>query len=379
MRSALLTSRCGYAALLFLASLVLGCSESSGRAGPDPGAAAASSSAASAPSDVGGRAVAKLGVSGLTEREQKDLNGHLGALFAPCSDTPVSLAQCIAEDRACAACKPAGQFVARAVRAGQAAADIKEIYTARFDAKAIETITTEGNTTKGPADAVVNVVEWADFECPHCAEMNVMLELVRERYPGQVAVTYRFYVLPTHNRALDAAKAAVAAANQGKFWEMHALLFEHQDKLETTDFMRYAKTLELDPEKFRVDYSSDETSTRIKNDMKRADELKLDGTPLIFISGRRLPLDKLQPFLPELLEWVKLDIELAGKTPAAPSEKFRTMTKELGIDEALAKDGAAPLAPPPIAPPSAGASAEPAPSASAGPASSASAGPAPGR
>ncbi|HTJ84641.1 MAG TPA: thioredoxin domain-containing protein [Polyangiaceae bacterium] len=357
-------------AILLSSLLAVACSDSGNKVGPDSASGSAAASASGAPATpTGDKAVGMLDVKGLTDREKVDVSGALGELFAPCSDTPVSLAQCIAEDRACKACKPAGEFVARAVRTGKDRKAIKELFTARFDPKAVAEIDLGSAPTEGPADAPVTIVEWADFECPFCGQMKMILQLLQERFPGQIRFAYKFYALPAHAHAFDAAKAGVAALNQGKFWEMHKMLFENQEHLESTDLLKYAKKLDLDMAQFRKDYASDATEERIKEDMRRADDLKLDGTPMIYINGRRLPSDQLDPFLPELIRWVQLDIETAGKVPAAPSEKFSEMMKELGIDEAILNPGGAP-APSASAAPDASA----APSASAG--ASASAGPA---
>ncbi len=364
-----------------------GCSDSGGKPGPDPAvsggpAASGSSAPVAAPTPVGNKAVEKLDVKGLTDREKGELSGALGELFAPCNDTPVTLAQCIAEDRACKSCKPAGEFVARAVRAGKGKdkKTLGELYSTRFDAKSVTEIDIANSPTEGAADAAVTIVEWADFECPFCAQMRTILKLMLERFPGQVRVAYKFYALPAHSHALDAARAGVAAMNQGKFWEMHGMLFENQQQLESTDLLKYAKKTGLDLDQFRKDYGSSATEERIKEDMRRADDLKLDGTPMIFINGRRLPFDQLEPFLPELIEWLKLEITTAGKTPAEPSPKFAEMMKDLGIDEAMLSPGASPPGSGSASPEaSAAPSASAAPAASAGPSASAasSAGPAP--
>lgn len=331
-------------AALFSSIVFLACSDSSTKVGPDNSASPAGSGSGAAATPAGDKAVGMLDVKGLTDREKADVSGALSELFAPCANTPVSLAQCIAEQRDCKACKPAGAFVARSVRAGKDRKALKELFATRFDPKAVTEIELGSAPTVGPADAPVTIVEWADFECPFCGQMRTIIELLMERFPGQIRLAYKFYALPMHAHAFDGARAAVAALNQGKFWEMHKLLFENQEHLESTDLLKYAKKLDLDVAQFRKDYASDATEERIKEDMRRADELKLDGTPMIYINGRKLPSDQLEPFLPELVQWISLDIENAGKVPAEASPKFHDMLKELGIDEALLNPGAAPVA-----------------------------------
>jgi protein-disulfide isomerase len=316
-------------------------------------------------------AVKKLAVPGLTTRETAELQNQLGKLNAPCGE-PVSLAVCIAESRACKACEPGGRWVAKLVRAGAPDPQIKEIYEARFDPKAVKPIDVGTAPTKGPDDAVVTIVEWADFQCSGCLGMKPFLELMVERFPGQVRLAFKHFPLSRHPQAKGAAQAAVAAQNQGKFWEMYDLLFAAQEtnELAPQDLTAMAKKLKLDTDKFRKDFSSPETMKSVEEDMKQADGLGLDGTPFIWINGR---LFQVAPS--ELEEWIKSEIELAGKKPAEPSDKYKELSKQLGLDQlgpdgvapdGSASAGAAPSASAPVAP-SAAPSAGPSPSSSAAP------------
>jgi protein-disulfide isomerase len=305
---------------LVLAALAFGCSDPP--APPRGGSASAPAGSASA-APASEEALAGIDTSKLTAREKKELVGQLAEIASPCPDTPVPLGVCLSEKRACKLCKPGADYLARLVRAGAPKAERQRIFEARFDPKAVQTIELGEAPAKGPADAPVTIVEWADFECPHCAMMREAIELLMERFPGQVRVVYKFYALPSHTHAKDGALAAVAAQKQGKFWELHEALFVNQSKLERQDILRYAKSLELDMEKFKADFEAAETLARVESDMKQADGLGLEGTPLIYVNGRKVLLESLNPFFDEFEAWLKLEIELAGKTPAEPSEKFK--------------------------------------------------------
>ncbi|MEI8259808.1 MAG: ThiF family adenylyltransferase [Deltaproteobacteria bacterium] len=132
------------------------------------------------------------------------------------------------------------------------------------------------------------------------------------RFEGQVKLVFKFYPLSGHPRGEPAARAAVAAQNQGKFWEMHHLIFENQLALEQADLEKYAKQLGLDLPKFKADLVSKETGERVAKDKNQADGLGLQGTPMIYIGGREVDLALLATDS-DLEDWVKLDIELAGK------------------------------------------------------------------
>lgn len=297
--------------------------------------------------------------STLTARERRELAAQLHELIAPCPDTPVPLAQCIAESRACKACMPAAQFLVKLVQAGRPKKEREEAYQLRFSPNKTKTIVTDGSPDMGPPDAVVTIVEWADFQCPTCAMMAPLLEDFVKRYNGQVRLVYKFYPLESHKQGEPAARAAFAAMQQGKFWEMHHALFENQMSLDANEIERLAKGIGLKIDQFRQDMASKETTERLQKDKKQADELGLDGTPFIFINGRRVELSMLSNPLEELDGWVRLDIELAGKTPAG---------KPLTVLSAAPDAGAAPTASASVAPAATGAaSAGPAPSATTNP------------
>ncbi|NUO54758.1 MAG: thioredoxin domain-containing protein [Polyangiaceae bacterium] len=358
--------RSGIAAVALV--LALGaCSDANKPLQPSADKVASGSAAPPAPSGVAEAALKKLAIPGLTSRENNELQTQLAKLNAPCGE-PISLAVCIAEDRNCKACVPAGKWIGKLVRMGVPDSQIKEIYEARFDPKAVKNIDYGSSPTKGPDDAIVTIVEWADFQCSACLGYKPLLELMLERFPGQVRLVFKHFPLSKHPLAKGAAQAAVAAHNQGKFWEMYEKLFAAQEsgQLAPQDLNAMAKKLKLDMDKFRKDFSSPETLKTVEEDMKQAEALGLEGTPFLWINGRQFEIDPR-----EMEEWIAMDIELAGKTPAKPSERYAELAKEIGLDvgpspDGSASAGAAPSASAPVAP-SAAPSAGPAPSASAQP------------
>jgi thiol-disulfide isomerase/thioredoxin len=252
--------------------------------------------------------------SPLTPRERREWASQVSELLAPCPEVPVSIAQCVSESRPCKTCLPAAQFLLKQVQAGKAKKEREDAFHSRFDAGKTKTLVTEGSPDMGSPDAVVTIVEWADFECPFCRAFYPVLDEMVHKYPTQVRLVYKFYPLQAHAHGEISARAAVAALNQGKFWEMHHTLFENQEHLEQSDLENYAKALGLDLGKFRSDLGSKEIGERLDKDKKQADELGLDGTPFLFINGRYVNLTLLAT-QDDVADWIKLDIELAGQKP----------------------------------------------------------------
>jgi len=145
----------------------------------------------------------------------------------------------------------------------------------------------ERDHIRGPIDAPVTVVEYGDFECPYCGQAEpVVRELLREF--GDVRYVWRHLPLnDVHVNAQLAAEAAEAADRQGSFWEMHDLLFVHQDALGPADLMRYAEELGLDVDRFHDDLRGHTGATRVAEDVDSADLSSVSGTPTFFINGRR--------------------------------------------------------------------------------------------
>jgi protein-disulfide isomerase len=152
---------------------------------------------------------------------------------------------------------------------------------------------------QGPATAPVRLEEFGDFECPPCGLFHPILEQMHTEFGDQMQITFReFPLVPTHQHALAAASAAEAAGLQGKFWEMHDLLYDHQkdwkDKFDVRPvFEDYAKQIGLDVERYKRDVTSDLVAQRIFQDGKRGHSLGVKGTPTVFINGREVPFENL--------------------------------------------------------------------------------------
>lgn len=151
---------------------------------------------------------------------------------------------------------------------------------------------------RGRADAPVQFEEFSDFQCPTCGAMHGVVKQLVEKYPAQVGVAFRNYPLrEMHKHAAEAARAAEAAGLQGKFWEMHDLIYEKQSEWKDPDdvrtiFMRYAQSLGLDMNRFASDMDGSVVAMRIIADERRGASLGIHGTPTFFINGRELAFDQ---------------------------------------------------------------------------------------
>ncbi len=150
-----------------------------------------------------------------------------------------------------------------------------------------EPVDPERDHIRGPVDAPVTVLEYGDFECPYCGLAETSLRELLHDF-GDVAYVWRHLPLnDVHPGAQEASEAAEAAALQGRFWDMHDLLLEHQEALSTADLLGYAEQLGLDVERFEEDLRTREGANRVAEDVDSADLSGVSGTPTFFINGLR--------------------------------------------------------------------------------------------
>jgi protein-disulfide isomerase len=155
---------------------------------------------------------------------------------------------------------------------------------------------------QGNATAPVTLEEFGDFECPPCGLLHPVLKTMEAEYgPTKLRIIFReFPLVPAHVHALAAARAAEAAGLQGRFWEMHDMIYETQPAWhEAFDvrpiFEGYATKIGLNLEQFRKDLTGEIVERRIFLDGKRAHSLGVSGTPTVFLNGREVPFQSLAP------------------------------------------------------------------------------------
>lgn len=171
--------------------------------------------------------------------------------------------------------------------------------------------------TLGPANAPAKLEEFGDYQCPPCGLFHPILKQMHQEFGDKLQITFRENPLtPAHQHALAAASAAEAAGMQGKYWEMHDRLYEHQkdwsDQFDVRPiFEGYAKDLGLDLEKYKRDVASEAVAQRIFLDGKRGHSMGVKGTPTVFLNGREVPFQSLPA--ETLRPLIQKEIDNAGK------------------------------------------------------------------
>jgi protein-disulfide isomerase len=189
----------------------------------------------------------------------------------------------------------------------------------RDDSKDVYKVPVGSSPVRGPADAPITIVLFSDFQCPFCGRVEPTLKQVMDTYPGKVRVVWKNNPLPFHPNAMPSAKAAMAANAQGKFWEFHDKLFSNQQAETPADFEKDATELGLNMDKFKADQADPKIEQAIKDDMALADQIGAQGTPNMFINGRKIvgaqPIDNFKKIIDE--ELPKADKLVQAGTPAA--------------------------------------------------------------
>lgn len=146
----------------------------------------------------------------------------------------------------------------------------------------------ERDHVKGSPSAAVTLVEYGDFECPHCGAAHAIVKRIQVLLGESLRFVFRHFPLAQmHPHAERAAEASEAAGAQGRFWEMHDLLFEHQQKLADPHLVRFAETLELDVDRFTRELQEGIYRERVREDFMSGVRSGVNGTPTFFINGVR--------------------------------------------------------------------------------------------
>jgi len=141
---------------------------------------------------------------------------------------------------------------------------------------------------QGSPEARITLVEYGDYECPHCGAAYPIVKQIQEELGDDLRFVFRNFPLSeTHPHALRAAQAAEAAALQGRFWEMHDTLFENQQRLGEVQLHRYAGAIGLDVQRFVLDLDSEAVAARVRSDFLSGVRGGVNGTPTFFVNGAR--------------------------------------------------------------------------------------------
>ena len=156
---------------------------------------------------------------------------------------------------------------------------------------------------RGPADAPATLVEYGDFECPYCGVAYVTVKALEARFAGRLRVVFRSFPLQQHPHAEKASEAAEFAADAGRFWEMHDMLFEHQRALDVPHLVRYARDLGLPADELETALR-DGTYAGIVQDQKDSANDLIPGTPAFFLNDVLFEDEPTEENLASAIEYV---------------------------------------------------------------------------
>ena len=226
----------------------------------------------------------------------------------------MKVAECRFKDPACYYSTSLAKIAIDNMRQGKSVAEIRAALAAGPKYKRPKlledpiAVPVEGSPAMGPKEAKIVLIEFSDFECPYCSKAAIDVKNILNAYPGNVRLIYKQFPLSMHAHAKLAAIASLAAGDQGKFWQMHDLLFANFRKLNRENILVWAKGLGLDLDRFAADLGSSKYDAAIAKDMKDGEAAGVYGTPAFFINGKLyngpMEFNKVKPIL---------DAEVSGR------------------------------------------------------------------
>jgi protein-disulfide isomerase len=216
-----------------------------------------------------------------------------------------SLIQSAKKDPNCRRSFNAVRYVARLVEQGFTDSEVSDSLTKRYRSTQIHALDVSEAPMRGDANAKITLVEFADYECPHCKRFQPVLRQILDEFHGEVKLYFKHYPLPQHTNARLAAEAATAAQKQGKFWPFEEKLWVNQDNLTPAELEKYAKETGLDLAKFRQDLDSPAVKARVQKDRTEGAAAGISSTPTLFINGREYSDNH---DTESLREWIKEEL-----------------------------------------------------------------------
>ncbi|HKY33981.1 MAG TPA: thioredoxin domain-containing protein [Candidatus Polarisedimenticolia bacterium] len=328
---------------LIALALLLSCSASGAREG-----------AASPSAEAGGRKQYREGLvgvdfSGLDEAGKNRALDLMNAHNCNCS-CGMTIAQCRVEDPSCGKSPVLARAVIDGVKArkseSEIAASLQPAPAAAAPAAQARpvgpvSISMEGAQVKGNPKAAATLVEFADYQCPYCVRAVPVVQQLMQKYPDDLKFVFKQLPLTSiHRFAEPAARASLAAARQGKFWEMHQRLFDNYRALDDASLKKYAQEIGLDMARFERDLTDPAVAQEVARDAEEARTLGVEGTPTFFLNGVRVPswdADTLSKMIDAAVDGEDVSA-VAGQVRARLEEQQRAAREAQRVQrEAIAK------------------------------------------
>lgn len=232
----------------------------------------------------------------LTPGQRTALLAALREADCPCG-CPMKIAQCRVEDPGCGQSQTLATLALKEAAAGKPAAGIRKALAesplvkaaAQRDRILLDPVPlpTQGAPSKGPANARVTIVEFSDFQCPFCVKAVGELNAVLKAFPNDVRLVYKQFPLDTHSQAALAARASLAAHEQGKFWELHDRMYAESQAIERRTIINWAKALGLDMPRFLKKLDDPTVQATVRREFEEGSQAGVSATPTIFLNGRK--------------------------------------------------------------------------------------------
>ena len=227
--------------------------------------------------------------------ERKRFVALATAELCPCDGQVSSLDDCLQKpETACSLAVESGQVMMRAIKEKASDAQITDkVQQGVANARKVHTFSLEGRPSEGSATATATLVEFFDFECPHCKLMAEIVAKVSASHKAELRVVHKQFPLGSHRNAPRASLAALAAHKQGRYWEFHDALFAHQSELSMAEdpmplFEQFAKEAGLNLTKFKADLADPALAKMVADDRAEGDLAGIDATPTLYLNGVKL-------------------------------------------------------------------------------------------
>ena len=284
--------------------------------------------------------VKEIDFTGLSEAQKKTalkvMNANpcnCGCSVTPGSTTAKSVAQCRRDmPNSCRRSMIFARTVVDSLREGKDEAAVTKTLqakTATFvearmpdDSDQVYNIDVTNSPVKGPKTASVRIVEFSDFQCPFCAELQKTLNEVLKAFPKDVQLVYKQFPLNIHQYARQAATASLAAHSQGKFWEMHDRLFQNFSQINDENLRRWAKEIGVNMQQYDQAVQAGKFEPIVQKDIADGAAAKVLGTPTLFVNGKRIHDRTFEGFKKAIQEELAAQ-RAGGPAAAAPPAKSK--------------------------------------------------------
>lgn len=224
--------------------------------------------------------------------ERKRFVALATAELCPCDGQVSSLDDCLQKtETACSLAVESAQMMMRAIKEKASDAQVTEkVQQTVANARKVHTFALEGRPSEGASKPVLTLVEFFDFECPHCKMMAEIVSKVAAAHKAELQVVHKQFPLASHRNAPRASVAALAAHKQGGYWPFHDALFAHQQELAMAEdpmplFEQFAKEAGLNLTKFKADMADPAIAKMVADDRAEGDQAGIDATPTLYLNG----------------------------------------------------------------------------------------------